>query len=167
MPTSPRKSRPVLVGRPGPTGKCRPGLPMETRSCSSVSNTHRVPRPAARGKRPPGFGAAVDGNAWSEDVWATQSGWEAAVKSPNTITMWRSADGLTWTPGAVVAKGDFGLGAHASAPDGTRLLVVYDNSAETSRLLLSKDGQHWDAIDGPPLAQSGISRILAPDGDAQ
>ena len=118
-------------------------------------------------KRAPGFGAAVDGNAWSEDVWATQSGWEAAVKSPNTITMWRSADGLTWTPGAVVAKGDFGLGAHASAADGTRLLVVYDNSAESSRLLLSKDGQHWDAIDGPPLAQSGISRILAPDGDAQ
>ena len=89
----------------------------------------------------PGSRAAIDGNAWSEDVWATQSGWEAAVKSPNTITIWQSADGLTWTSAAVVAKGDFGIGAHASAADGTRLLVVYDNSAESSRLLISKDGQ--------------------------
>ena len=58
---------------------------------------------------------------------------------------------------AVVAKGDFGLGAHASAPDGTRLLVVYDNGAESSRLLLSKDGRDWDAIDGPPATHGGIS----------
>jgi hypothetical protein len=118
-------------------------------------------------KRAAGFAAAIDGNAWSENVWATPNGWEAAVTSPNTITTWGSTDGLSWTSGAVVAKGDFSLGAHASAPDGTRLLVVYDNGAETYRLLLSKDGQHWDAIDGPPATHGGISRILAPEGDSQ
>ncbi len=117
-------------------------------------------------QRAHGFASAIDGNAWSEDVWTTQNGWEAAVKSPNAITIWRSADGLTWTSAAVIAKGDFGMGAHASATDGTRILVVYDNSAESSRLLLSKDGQEWSEVGGPPPTHGGISRILAPDRES-
>ena len=118
-------------------------------------------------KRAPGFAPAIDGSAWSEDVWATPDGWEAAVKSPNTITIWRSADGLSWTSGAVVAKGDAGIGARASAADGTRLLVVYDNAAESSRLLMSKDGQDWTEVAGPPPTHGGIARILAPDVDTR
>jgi len=117
-------------------------------------------------QRAHGFASAIDGNAWSEDVWATPSGWEAAVKSPNTITVWQSSDGLIWTSAGVVAKGDFGMGAHASAADGTRLLVVYDNTAESWRLLRSKDGQDWGEVDGPPPTHGEISRILAPNRES-
>ena len=112
---------------------------------------------ARRGSGRRGSLAAIDGSAWSEDVWATPGGWEAAVKSPNTITIWQSADGLAWASAAVVAKGDVGVGAHVSASDGTRLLVLYDNAAETSRLVMSKDGRDWGEIDGPPPTHGGKS----------
>jgi hypothetical protein len=118
-------------------------------------------------KRAPGFATALDGNAWSEDVWATPNGWEAAVKSPDAITIWQSADGLTWTSAAELAKGDSGVGAHASAADGTRLVVINDNSTETSRLLTSRDGRDWRDVAGPPPTHGGIARILAPDLDSQ
>lgn len=117
-------------------------------------------------QRAPGFAAAIDGNAWAHDVWATPNGWEAAVKGPDTITIWQSADGLTWTSAADVAKGDSGVGWHASGPDGTRLLVIHDNATESSRLLTSKDGRDWRDADGPPATHNGIARILAPDRDS-
>jgi hypothetical protein len=135
-------------------------------TCGNWQAAAWVTKDGTNWQRAHGFAAAVDGSAWGHDVWATPDGWEAAVTSPNTITIWQSTDGLTWTSSGVVAKGDFGIGAHASAADGTRLLVVYDNSAESSRLLLSKDGKGWGEIDGPPPTHGGISRILAPDSES-
>ncbi len=118
-------------------------------------------------QRAPGFAPSGEGNAWSQDVWATPNGWEAAVISPNAITIWQSPDGLTWTSAVELAKGDAGVGAHASAADGTRLVVVNDHSAETWRLLTSKDGRLWRDVDGPPPTHGGIARILAPDRDSR
>jgi hypothetical protein len=118
-------------------------------------------------QRAPGFAAALDGNSYGHDVWATPDGWEAAIASPNAVTIWQSADGLAWTSAAVVAKGDSGIGAHGSAADGTRLLVVHDYTAESSRLLMSRDGRDWTDVGGPPPTHGGIGRILAPDGDTQ
>jgi hypothetical protein len=118
-------------------------------------------------QRAPGFAPSGDGNAWAHDVWATPTGWEAAVTGPNSITIWQSADGLTWTSAAEVAKGDTGVGWHASAADGTRLLVINDDSTDTSHLLMSKDGRDWRQIDGPPPTHGAIARILAPDLDTQ
>ena len=118
-------------------------------------------------RRAPGFAAAVDGNAWGHDVWATPDGWEAAVTSPDRITIWQSVDGLDWTEAATVAQGRADLGWHAADADGTRLLVVFDEETESSHLLTSTDGRDWHEIDGPPPTLGGIARILAPDLDTQ
>ena len=118
-------------------------------------------------QRAPRFAATSGGNAWAHDVWATPSGWEAAVTGPDSITIWRSADGLTWTSAAEVATGDSGVGWHASGPDGTRLLVIHDNTTETSRLLTSTDGRDWRDAEGPLATHGGIARILAPARDSR
>jgi hypothetical protein len=132
-------------------------------TCGTWQAAAWVSRDGTSWKRAPGFGASIDGNAWSEDVWATPDGWEAVVKSPGKITIWQSTDGLTWTSGTVIASGDVGLGAHAVDGAGARLLVVSDFSSETSRLLVSRDGHDWQDADGPPPTDGGISRLLAPN----
>lgn len=136
-------------------------------TCGTWRATAWVTNDGADWQRAPGFAAAIDGNSWSHDVWATPEGWETAVTGPDAITIWKSTDGLSWTEAATVAHGRADLGWHAVDPDGTRLLVVFDEATESSHLLTSTDGQDWHEIDGPPPTHGGIARILAPDRDTQ
>jgi hypothetical protein len=135
----------------------------EATTCGDWQATAWVTSDGASWQRAPGFAAENGGNSWAHDVWATPTGWEAAITGPSGITIWQSADGLAWTQVAQVAKPESSIGAHASGPDGTRLLVIGDDQTETSRLLASTNGRDWLDADRLPMSPREIAHIQAPE----
>jgi hypothetical protein len=108
-------------------------------------------------QRSAGFGA-VDGFAEVHQVWAIAGGWEAIVgtSTGGPTTIWRSADALQWdqvreiVPGVALNISAFG----GAAPDGTRVLSIYNGDTDStnledglrggeSSLQTSTDGEIW------------------------
>jgi hypothetical protein len=92
---------------------------------------------------------------WSERTWAVPGGWETLVETGGAVvTIWRSADLVTWSQVAARDLGDTdadpSLQFHvvAAAVDGTRLAVSTKQDGETSRstLLSSVDALSWKVV---------------------
>jgi hypothetical protein len=132
--------------------------------------THRaaswVSQDGVTWQRGRGFGGNVT-FAEAEDVWATATGWEAlahgATEDPSTL--WRSADGLTWTEVGLDVPAPLSVSISAGA-DGIRLMVITNDEGApgeetlgvatgTSRLRWSNDGTTWNDVAHDFSAQGG------------
>lgn len=96
--------------------------------------------------------------------WATSSGWEAIVSASDTISVLRSADGVTWNtvdlPADVAADLD---GTGWAAPDGT-LLLLLDPSHQGTTVSLGAvtAAGAWQAVPYPAGCPSSYDLVLTP-----
>ena len=103
-------------------------------------------------------------NARATAVWATPSGWQAAVVGGGT-TIWESSDGLTWhqvnDPTATFTGK---VAAAGAAPDGTVVMSTLSDAASGPGLFTSRDGLTWGPIKvaGGCEAAPGTTQIVGP-----
>ena len=105
-------------------------------------------------------------NSRATAVWAVPSGWQAAVQGAvtGTVSIWGSADGLTWHQlGKPVAVSDVNAYAGA-APDGTVVLSRWADTTSGLRLFTSPDGRTWQPIEtaGGCEEAPGTTQVVGP-----
>lgn len=125
-------------------------------------------------ERSTGFGA-IDGFAEVHQVWAIPGGWEAAVAAGSGSTsLWRSSDALEWQQVRVLG-GSTSANLRA-APDGTRILSLYNSETDSaqvvdglhggeSSLQTSTDGELWNPLNLTlPLGRGVTADGIVPPG---
>lgn len=80
-----------------------------------------------------------------------EGGWLATVDHAYYAVMWKSIDGLTWTPGFDEDLQGVDIGRMVGLDDGSFLAFGVDRQSATKIILRSDDGLGWEVVDSPRM----------------